>query len=139
MQSRSFFYSRFCTGMKTYLISGRRLEHDLQCGCSQVKRSGGDSISMVPCSQPRTLDLISGGAQVAQPQQPPDKMVVGIRKASVKHITYECHICRFLKVLYYAKFTLSKFSGGNMRLLPNIYFIESSKNEKSPSFTSFAC
>ncbi|XP_028978155.2 adenylate cyclase type 9 isoform X2 [Esox lucius] len=40
-------------GMKTYLISGRKLEH-AQCGCSQD--------FLTPCPRPHTPDLIPGGA-----------------------------------------------------------------------------
>lgn len=76
------------SGLKTYLISGRKLEHDVPCGCSQVGRSGGDlvGVSLPPCHQPRTLDLISGGGQAAQPllpHQPPDRIGVGIKKLKV--------------------------------------------------------
>nr|XP_046263740.1 adenylate cyclase type 9 isoform X2 [Scatophagus argus] len=67
-------------GLKTYLISGRKLEHDVQCGCSQVGLSGGDfvGVSLSSCSQPHTPDLIPGGAQAAEPlllHQPPDRIV----------------------------------------------------------------
>lgn len=47
--------------MKTYLISGRKLEHDVQCGCSR-----GDSAL---CSQPSTLEVA---------RQPSDKMLVSV-------------------------------------------------------------
>ncbi|XP_078134653.1 adenylate cyclase type 9 isoform X2 [Sander vitreus] len=66
-------------GLKTYLISGRKLEHDVQCGCSQVGLPGGDfvGVSLSSCPQPRTPDLIPGGAQAAEPllpHQPPDRI-----------------------------------------------------------------
>ncbi|XP_031145031.1 adenylate cyclase type 9 isoform X1 [Sander lucioperca] len=66
-------------GLKTYLISGRKLEHDVQCGCSQVGLPGGDfvGVSLSSCPQPRTPDLISGGAQAAEPllpHQPSDRI-----------------------------------------------------------------
>ncbi|XP_068582876.1 adenylate cyclase type 9 isoform X2 [Cebidichthys violaceus] len=66
-------------GLKTYLISGRKLELEAQCGCSQVGLSGGDlvGVSLSSCSQPRTPDLIPGGAQSAEPllpHQPPDRI-----------------------------------------------------------------
>ncbi|XP_037620567.1 adenylate cyclase type 9 isoform X2 [Sebastes umbrosus] len=63
-------------GLKTYLISGRKLELDVQCGCSQVGLPGGDfvGVSLSPCPQPRTPDLIPGGAQAAEPHQPPDRI-----------------------------------------------------------------
>lgn len=76
----------FHAGMKTYLISGRKLEQDVQCGCSQARRSRGDSAL---CSQPCTLELISGGAAqaVAQPplvHQPPDKMLVSVSEDELR-------------------------------------------------------
>lgn len=82
------FWCFLFSGLKTYLISGRKSEHDVQCGCSQVGRLGGDfvGVSLPPCHAPRTLDLISGGAQVAQPllpHQPPDRIGVGIKKLKV--------------------------------------------------------
>ncbi|XP_033479637.1 adenylate cyclase type 9 isoform X4 [Epinephelus lanceolatus] len=66
-------------GLKTYLISGRKLDHDVPCGCAQVGLSGGDfvSVSLSTCPQPRTPDLIPGGAQAAEPllsHQPPDRI-----------------------------------------------------------------
>ncbi|CAJ1053210.1 adenylate cyclase type 9 [Xyrichtys novacula] len=63
-------------GLKTYLISGRKLEHDVQCGCSQLGLSAG--VSLPSCPQPRTPDLIPGGAQAAEPLMPhqqPDRLV----------------------------------------------------------------
>ncbi|XP_023128090.2 adenylate cyclase type 9 [Amphiprion ocellaris] len=65
-------------GLKTYLISGRKLDHDVQCGCSQVGLPGGDfvGVSQFSCPQPHTPDLIPGGAQAAEPllsHQPPDR------------------------------------------------------------------
>lgn len=45
--------------MKTYLISGRRPEHDVPRGCS-------DCVSRSPHPQPHTPDLISRGVQAAQ-------------------------------------------------------------------------
>lgn len=47
------------SGMKTYLISGKKLERDVPCGCS-------DFVSRSPHPQPRTPDLISRGVQAAQ-------------------------------------------------------------------------
>ncbi|KAM8879534.1 adenylate cyclase type 9 isoform 2-T2 [Spinachia spinachia] len=66
-------------GLKTYLISGRRLELDAQCSCSQVGLSGRDlvGVSLSSCSQARAPDLIPGGAQAAEPllpHQPPDRI-----------------------------------------------------------------
>ncbi|XP_049424095.1 adenylate cyclase type 9 isoform X3 [Epinephelus fuscoguttatus] len=66
-------------GLKTYLISGRKLDHDVPCGCAQVGLSGGDfvSVGLSTCPQPRTPDLIPGGAQAAEPllsHQPPDRI-----------------------------------------------------------------
>ncbi|XP_041640209.1 adenylate cyclase type 9 [Cheilinus undulatus] len=52
-------------GLKTYLISGRKLEHDVQCGCSHVGLSAGVGLSS--CHKPHTPDLIPGGAQAADP------------------------------------------------------------------------
>lgn len=65
-------------GLKTYLISGRKWEHDVQCGCSQLGLPDGDfvGISLASCPQPHTPDLIPGGAQAAEPllpHQPPDR------------------------------------------------------------------
>lgn len=58
--------------MKTYLISGRKFEHDVQHGCSQVGRSVGDivGVGLSPSPKPRAPDLISGGAQAAEPLLP---------------------------------------------------------------------
>ncbi|XP_019119526.1 adenylate cyclase type 9 isoform X2 [Larimichthys crocea] len=66
-------------GLKTYLISGRKVEHDVQCGCSQVGLSGGDfvGVSLSSCPQSHTPDLIPGGAQAAEPllaHQPLDRI-----------------------------------------------------------------
>uniref|UniRef100_A0A8C6S6L3 adenylate cyclase n=1 Tax=Neogobius melanostomus TaxID=47308 RepID=A0A8C6S6L3_9GOBI len=51
-------------GLKTYLISGRKAEHGVQCGCSQVGLSSGDfaglNLSRPQCHTP---DIIPGGAQ----------------------------------------------------------------------------
>lgn len=76
-----FFFLHLALGLKTYLISGRKSEHDVQCGCSQVGQSGGDfvGVSLSPCPHLRTPDLICGGAQAAPPllpHQPPDRMGV---------------------------------------------------------------
>ncbi|XP_041838075.1 adenylate cyclase type 9 [Melanotaenia boesemani] len=65
-------------GMKTYLISGRKLDHDVQCGCSQVGLSSMDYVgaSLSSCPPPRTPDLIAGGAHAPEsllPHQPTDK------------------------------------------------------------------
>ncbi|XP_016517977.1 adenylate cyclase type 9-like isoform X2 [Poecilia formosa] len=67
-------------GMKTYLISGRKADHDVQCGCSQVGLPGGEFVGVnVPsCPQPRTPDLIHGAAQAAEsllPHKPSDRTV----------------------------------------------------------------
>ncbi|XP_042340636.1 adenylate cyclase type 9 isoform X2 [Plectropomus leopardus] len=66
-------------GLKTYLISGRKMELDVPCGCSQMGLSGGDfvGVSLSSCPQPHTPDLIPGGAQAAEPllpHQPPDRI-----------------------------------------------------------------
>ncbi|XP_068448377.1 adenylate cyclase type 9 isoform X2 [Clinocottus analis] len=66
-------------GLKTYLISGRKLELEAQSGCSQVGPSGGELVGASPssCSQPRTPDLILRGAQAAEPllpHQAPDRI-----------------------------------------------------------------
>ncbi|XP_071360762.1 adenylate cyclase type 9 isoform X2 [Trachinotus anak] len=66
-------------GLRTYLISGRKVEHDFQCGCSQVGLPGGDfvGVGLPPCPQPHTPDLIPGGAQAAEPllpHQPSDRI-----------------------------------------------------------------
>ncbi|XP_035492416.2 adenylate cyclase type 9 isoform X2 [Scophthalmus maximus] len=66
-------------GLQTYLISGGKSEHDVQCGCSQVGLPGGDCVGVgrSSCPQPHTPDLIPGGAQVAEPllsHQPPDRI-----------------------------------------------------------------
>ncbi|XP_020497026.1 adenylate cyclase type 9 [Labrus bergylta] len=61
-------------GLKTFLISGRKLEHDVQCGCSQVGLSAGVVLSS--CPKPCTPDLIPGGAGAAEallPRQQPDR------------------------------------------------------------------
>lgn len=52
--------------MKTYLISGRKLEHDVQCGCSL-----GDSAL---CSQSSTLEVV----EPLLTHPPPDKMLVSV-------------------------------------------------------------
>uniref|UniRef100_A0A8C6S858 Adenylate cyclase type 9 n=1 Tax=Neogobius melanostomus TaxID=47308 RepID=A0A8C6S858_9GOBI len=55
-------------GLKTYLISGRKAEHGVQCGCSQVGLSSGDfaglNLSRPQCHTP---DIIPGGAQGTDP------------------------------------------------------------------------
>ncbi|XP_061577324.1 adenylate cyclase type 9 [Cololabis saira] len=65
-------------GIKTYLISGRKLDHDVQCGCSHVGLPGGGfvGVSLSSCPQPCTPDLIPGGAQAAEsllPHQQPER------------------------------------------------------------------
>ncbi|PWA14886.1 hypothetical protein CCH79_00014257 [Gambusia affinis] len=67
-------------GMKTYLISGRKPGHDVQCGCSQVGLPGGEflGVNVPSCPQPRTPDLIHGAAQAAEsllPHKPSDRTV----------------------------------------------------------------
>lgn len=52
--------------MKTYLISGRKMEHDVQCGCSR-----GDSAL---CSQSSTLEVV----QPSLAHQPLEKMLVSV-------------------------------------------------------------
>ncbi|KAK5866237.1 hypothetical protein PBY51_020443 [Eleginops maclovinus] len=66
-------------GLKTYLISGRKVELDVQCGCSQVGLSGGElvGVGLTSFPQPCTPDLIPGGAQAAEPplrNQPLDRI-----------------------------------------------------------------
>ncbi|XP_072318313.1 adenylate cyclase type 9 [Eucyclogobius newberryi] len=55
-------------GLKTYLISGRKLEHEMQCGCSHVGLTSGDFASFNLLSRPQCLapDIIPG-AQAADP------------------------------------------------------------------------
>ncbi|KAM9857144.1 adenylate cyclase type 9 [Aulostomus maculatus] len=65
-------------GLKTYLISRRKWDRDMQCSCSQLGPPGGDfvGISRPSCPQAHTPDLILGGAQAAEPllpNQPPDR------------------------------------------------------------------
>ncbi|XP_037328152.2 adenylate cyclase type 9 [Pungitius pungitius] len=58
-------------GLKTYLISGRRLELEAQCSCPQA------GVGLSSCPQARAPDLIPGGAQAAEallPHQPPDRI-----------------------------------------------------------------
>nr|XP_020476669.1 adenylate cyclase type 9-like [Monopterus albus] len=59
-------------GLKTYLISGRKLEYDGQCGYPQVGLTGGDfvGVGLSSCPHPHTPDLIPGGAQAAEPLLP---------------------------------------------------------------------
>ncbi|XP_028299824.1 adenylate cyclase type 9 [Gouania willdenowi] len=59
-------------GLRTYLISGRKLDHELQCGCSLVGVSVGvhEGVNRPSCPQPHTPDLIPGGAHAAEPLQP---------------------------------------------------------------------
>ncbi|KAM9769892.1 adenylate cyclase type 9 [Menidia menidia] len=80
--------------MKTYLISGKKLDHDVQCGCSQMGlQSGGDFVVVaLPSSpQPRTPDLIPGGAQAAesllphQPTGPPCVFHSTVRPSVTEH------------------------------------------------------
>lgn len=87
------FFFRFSSGLKTYLISGRKSEHDVQCGCSQVGHSGGDfvGVGLSPYPQPRTPDLISRGAQAALPvlpHQPPDRLGVSNEDGNCCIISY---------------------------------------------------
>lgn len=53
-------------GLKTYLISVRKVEHGVQCGCSQVGLASGDfaGLSRPQCHTP---DIISGGAHATDP------------------------------------------------------------------------
>ncbi|XP_029991515.1 adenylate cyclase type 9 isoform X2 [Sphaeramia orbicularis] len=65
-------------GLRTYLISGRKLEYDAQCSCSQVGLPSGDfmGIGLLSCPQTHTPDIIPGGAQATDPLlplQPPDR------------------------------------------------------------------
>lgn len=83
---KELFFLYLFSGMKTYLISGRKWEHDVQCGCSQLP--GGDfvGISLASCPQPHTPDLIPGGAQAAEPllpHQPPDRSGVSHQEKKV--------------------------------------------------------
>ncbi|KAK2815885.1 hypothetical protein Q5P01_026352 [Channa striata] len=59
-------------GLKTYLISRRKWELDQQYVCSQMQLQGEGfvGVSMSSCPQPCTPDLISGGAQTAEPLLP---------------------------------------------------------------------
>nr|XP_019939511.1 PREDICTED: adenylate cyclase type 9-like [Paralichthys olivaceus] len=66
-------------GLQTYLISGRKLELDVQCGFSQVGLPARDfaAVGLSSCPQSHTPDLIPGGAQAAElllPHQPPDRI-----------------------------------------------------------------
>ncbi|XP_034095018.1 LOW QUALITY PROTEIN: adenylate cyclase type 9 [Gymnodraco acuticeps] len=66
-------------GLKTYLISGRKVELDAQCVCPQVGLSGGEmgGVGLSSCPQPGTPDLIPGGPQAAEPplrHQPLDRI-----------------------------------------------------------------
>lgn len=66
------------SGMKTYLISGRRLEH----GCSEF-------VSRNPHPQPHTPDLISRGVQAAQvllSQAEPER--VGVRQIKMELFSF---------------------------------------------------
>lgn len=58
--------------MKTYLISGRKLEHDVQCGCSH-----GDSAL---CLQPSTLEVV----QPSLAHQPLDKKLVSVSEDELR-------------------------------------------------------
>uniref|UniRef100_A0A3P9B5G3 adenylate cyclase n=1 Tax=Maylandia zebra TaxID=106582 RepID=A0A3P9B5G3_9CICH len=65
--------------LKTYLISGRKPDHDVQCGCSQMALPGEDfeGVSRSSCPPTHTPDLIPGGAKAAEPllpHQPPDRI-----------------------------------------------------------------
>uniref|UniRef100_A0A3Q3IDS1 Adenylate cyclase type 9 n=1 Tax=Monopterus albus TaxID=43700 RepID=A0A3Q3IDS1_MONAL len=71
-------------GLKTYLISGRKLEYDGQCGYPQVGLTGGDfvGVGLSSCPHPHTPDLIPGGAQAAEPllpRQTPGRIGVRIK------------------------------------------------------------
>jgi len=78
------------SGLKTYLISGRKLEPETQCGRSQVGLSDGDVAGAGLSSsgpQPRTPDLVSGGARAAEPllsHQRPDGIGVSRKKQRVE-------------------------------------------------------
>ncbi|XP_024914298.1 adenylate cyclase type 9 isoform X3 [Cynoglossus semilaevis] len=63
-------------GQQTYLISGRKPEHDVQCACSQVGLPGGD-VGHSYCPPQHAPDLIAG-AQPAEPRLShpmPDRIV----------------------------------------------------------------
>lgn len=59
-------------GLKTYLISGRKSECEVQCGCSQVGLPSGDfaGLKLLSCGQPHTPAIIPGGAQAENPLVP---------------------------------------------------------------------
>lgn len=63
--------------MKTYLISGKKFEHDVQRGHSQVGRSVGDivGVGLSPSPKPCAPNLVSGGAQAAEPLLPRSAIV----------------------------------------------------------------
>ncbi|XP_077426043.1 adenylate cyclase type 9 [Vanacampus margaritifer] len=56
-------------GLKTYLISGRKLGYDVQCGCSQL---GSDFVgsSLGAGTQCHASEITYGGVQVAEPLLP---------------------------------------------------------------------
>lgn len=59
-------------GLKTYLISGRKSEHEVQCGCPQVGLSSGDfaGLSLLSHPQSHTPDVIPGGVRAVDPLSP---------------------------------------------------------------------
>ncbi|XP_053711008.1 adenylate cyclase type 9-like [Synchiropus splendidus] len=63
-------------GMRTYLISGKMWECDVQCSCPQMRAPGGEIVGVSHPSCPHGPDLILGGAQAAEPlllHQPADR------------------------------------------------------------------
>ncbi|XP_019744737.1 adenylate cyclase type 9 isoform X2 [Hippocampus comes] len=62
-------------GLKTYLISGKKLGYDVQYGCSQMETDF-VGMSLPACTQYHAPEIIHGGGQAAEPllpNQPPDK------------------------------------------------------------------
>ncbi|XP_055365078.1 adenylate cyclase type 9 isoform X2 [Betta splendens] len=75
-------------GLRTYLISGRKLNYDEQWGCAQMGLPSGDFVGdgLLSCPQPHSPDLTPDGTQVAEPllpQQPPDRTVVRVKSSCV--------------------------------------------------------
>lgn len=82
LHSSKLRFACFLLGLNTYLISGRKPDYDVHCGCSQMALPSGDfeGVGLSSCPQSRTPDLIPGGAQAGEPllsHQPPDR--TGVR------------------------------------------------------------
>lgn len=119
----------FLLGLKTFLISGRKVEHDDQCGCSQTGLPVGDfaAFGLSCCPQPHTPDLIPGGALAAEPllaHHPPDR--TGVRVKVNKRCCCSSLLCswKFKNVSFHSEknWWISVFFPQNHMVCDYVYF-----------------